>query len=239
MNSTQRHHIAQAGQSATGAGGGRDLDEALLQARRHSRRVRRLKILLPATAVLMVAGFVAYSYVGVPEGVSVDLGGTTLEDGRIVMANPELDGFTRDNRAYSMRAERAMQEIGNSSVIELEKIDARLPFDEANWADIEAERGLLDREANTLRLENGMTVRMDNGITARFRSAKVDIAAGGLESSEPVTIEMEGTNISADSMRVTDRGNVMIFENRVRMEIDAQRLQTAARDREAVDAQSQ
>jgi lipopolysaccharide export system protein LptC len=238
MNSARFHDRSEPAGRKAGAGSETDFEIAFRKARRHSRRVRTLKIVLPATAVLMVLGFVGYSYLGVPEGVAFDLGASSMEGGRIVMANPELDGYTRDNRPYSMRASRALQEIGNASVIELEKIDARLPIDEANWADIDAEKGIFDRDANTLLLEEGMTVRMDNGITARFRSAMVDITAGSLDSSDAVTVEMEGSKISADSLSVSDGGKVLVFEKRVRMEVDARRLQ-AARDGESIDAQSQ
>jgi lipopolysaccharide export system protein LptC len=215
----------------------RNGEEAFRQARRHSRLVSALKVVLPVSAVLMVAGFAAYSFLGVPRGMSVDLGGTTIESGRLIMSNPELNGHTRDNRAYSVRASRAIQEVGNTSVIELEKIDARLPLDDTQIAEIVAEKGVFDRDANLLDLAEGMTIRMDNGITAVFRSARVDIGQGSLTSPDPVAIEMEGGRIAADSMRVSERGNVLIFENRVRMEIDARRLQAAARNGGASDAQ--
>jgi lipopolysaccharide export system protein LptC len=230
--------LSQSGPGRTGTAA-RDIEAAFRQAKRHSRRVRLLKIFLPATAALMVVGFVGYSYVGVPAGVSVNLGASSLEGGRIVMANPELNGYTQDNRPYSMRASRAMQEIGNASMIEMEKIDARLPVDDTNWAHIDAEKGLLDRDANTLRLDAGMTVRMDNGITAHFRSAMVDMSAGSLHSSDEVTVEMDGSTISADSLSITESGKVLVFENRVRMEVDGRRLQNPVPNGEPADAQSQ
>ena len=202
-------------------------ERAYRRAQRHSRRVRILKIALPGLALLLVAGVGAYALIGLPGGVSVNLGGTTLEGGRLVMANPELDGYTPDDRPYSMRAERAIQDVGNTSVIQLERIGARLPIDAANWADVDAERGVFDREANTLELSEGVTVTMDTGMTATLRSATVDIGLGVMSTAEPVEINMEGSRLSADSMRVSERGGVLVFENRVRMQVDLQRLERA------------
>ena len=54
------------------------------------------------------------------------------------------------------------------------------------------------------------------------------MASGKLETSDPVDITLDGARIEADSMRISEKGAVMIFENRVRMEIDGKRLQTAA-----------
>jgi lipopolysaccharide export system protein LptC len=52
----------------------------------------------------------------------------------------------------------------------------------------------------------------------------VDIATGSLETSDPVDISLDGAHITADSMSVRDKGAVMVFENRVRMQIDGGRL---------------
>ncbi|MGY6707531.1 MAG: LPS export ABC transporter periplasmic protein LptC [Rhizobiaceae bacterium] len=216
---------------------GAAFERAYLRAQRHSRRVRVLKIALPALALLVVAGVGLYSLVGLPGGVSVNLGGTVLEGGRLVMANPELDGYTPENRPYSMRAERATQAVGNTNVIHLEKIGARLPIDRENWAEVDAEAGVFDREANTLELSDGVTISMDTGMTASLRSAMVDIGLGVMSTAEPVEINMSGTRLSADSMRVAERGGVLIFENRVRMVVDMQRLEQAQTSEETVNAQ--
>ncbi len=206
--------------------------KAFREARRHSFNVRLMKLALPVAAVLLGLSFIGYSFLATPLGVSVDIGGTAIEGGKLVMSNPRLDGFTRDNRPYTMRAERAMQDIGNGSVIELERLDARVPTNDSGWADIVAEYGVLDRNANTLELTQGMTVRLESGVVAHFQTATVHMTTGELDSDDPVSIELEGTRIDADSMRIAERGAVMIFENRVRMEIEGGRLQSGARDAE-------
>lgn len=211
-------------------------EEAFKLAVRHSRRVRLLKILLPAFVGVAALVLIGYSFIGLPRGVSIDLGGTALRDGRIVMANPELDGFTAENRPYTMRAERASQELGNTSVIDLEGIGARLPLDEEGWADLNAGTGRFDQNANTLELGDGITVRLDRGVTAVLRSARVDLTEGSMSTVEPVRVELEGSEISADSLQVTDRGSVLIFENRVRMQINGHGLGAATPSEENSDA---
>lgn len=242
MTISQSDHptIRSATTASTPPGKSEDRDafeRAYRRAQRHSRRVRVLKVALPAVALSMVAAVGLYSFVGLPGGISVNLGGTTLEGGRLVMANPELDGFTSDDRPYSMRADRAIQEVGNTSVIQLERIGARLPIDAANWADVDAEKGVFDREANTLELSEGVTITMDTGMTATLRSATVDIGLGAMSTAEPVEITMEGSRLSADSMRMTERGGVLVFENRVRMQVELQRLERAQRSEGTPNAQ--
>jgi lipopolysaccharide export system protein LptC len=203
------------------------VEAAFSHAQRHSRRVRVLKIVLPTLAVMATVGFFATSWLATPLGVSFDLGATAIEDGRIVMSDPRLDGFTGNDRPYSMAASRAMQDLGNTNIIDLEGIEAKLPFDDANWVNIAAKSGTLDRTANTLNLNDKIELSTDTGITAVLQSAKVDFRGGNLDSDTPVDITLSGARIEADSFQVRDRGAVMIFDKRVRMEIEPQRLQTA------------
>lgn len=202
-------------------------DDPFEKARRHSRRVRFLKRALPVGAVACVAVFAAIVYFSSPGSLGFQLGSTSVEDGRLVMQDPRLDGFTSDNRAYTMSATRASQLIGDGNRIDLEGIDARLPLDDDDWVTVTAESGTFDRAANSLEVTSPLRARTEKGIDARLQSARVDIGSGSLETSDPVEIDLDGASVSADSMQITDDGAVMIFENRVRMRIEGNRLQSA------------
>lgn len=192
-------------------------DNAYRSAQRHSSRVRVLKIMLPALATVMLAAFFGYTWLVTPTGLSVDVGGSGFADGKLVMANPKLDGFTRDNLAYSMTAARAIQDLTGSSAIALEDIAARMPLSADNWATIAAASGLYDRAANTLDITSEMTVTTTEGMVAKLRSARIDIASGNLDTHDPVAISMKGTRIAADSMNVSENGKVLVFDRRVRV----------------------
>lgn len=214
---------------AAGAARDRRVERAFAQARRHSGRVRLLKFALPAGALLMIAGFAGKSWLSTPQTLPIDLSALAIEDGRLVMTDPKLDGLAgKDGRPYSMTALRAVQDIGGSGRIDLEGIDARLPIDEKGWMTVSAPSGVFDREANRLDIDSELTVESDDGMKAVFQSAVVDIATGSLDTSDPVDISLDGAHITADSMSVRDKGAVLVFENRVRMTIDGGKLRGAA-----------
>lgn len=222
------HHVGTAHPAGSGIPAESRVDLAFRKARRHSDIVRTLKVGLPIAAMAMMIAFAARSWVATVVPAEVQFGGAAIESGRLVMADPKLEGFTSDNRQYRMTAERAIQDIGSADRVDLEGIKARLPFDKSNWIHVRAPTGTFDRAANTLDLEDNLTFRTDTGITALLKSAKVDISAGNLDTPDPVDITMEGTHIAADSLSVRDKGAVMLFQNRVRVVIDAKRLQTAS-----------
>ncbi|MGB3391233.1 MAG: LPS export ABC transporter periplasmic protein LptC [Pseudaminobacter sp.] len=200
---------------------------AFKRAERHSRKVRLLKTALPVLALAMAAGFVGYSYLATPKTVSVSADGAAYSDGKLVMANPKLDGFTKDNRPYNMTAARAIQDFQNEGIVELEGINAKLPVDKDNWAAVIAPSGVYDRDKNTLDINSAMTITTSDGMVAKFKSAYLDIGEGGMKTDEAVDIQLKGAEVTSDSMTILENGKVMIFENRVRMNIDPRRLKTA------------
>ena len=74
-----------------------DRHVAFARAERHSRRVRRLKLWLPGLAIAGIGGFVAWSYLSVPFVDGVEIQGAAVTDGKLVMANPKLDGCAGDS----------------------------------------------------------------------------------------------------------------------------------------------
>lgn len=199
-------------------------------ARRHSRRVGVLKIGLPVGALLLMGIFAGWAWLSSPGGFSVDLTGSAVKDGKLVMANPTLNGFTKDNLPYAMTAERAIQDLTNTSIIALEKIDARLPIEAEKWADITADDGVFDNEANTLDVTSAMTITTNEGMRADLKSAFVDMTSGRIISSEPVRISLKGSLLNANTMTVEDRGKIIVFEDKVRMTILPDQLKTGEAD---------
>ena len=102
-------------------------------------------------------------------------------------------------------------------MVELEGIDAsgagRAPTE---FATIGAEHGVYDREKNTLEIpstDHGQDHRRDDRDPAQI-GLSGDSARAMLRTRDPVDIKMEGAQIVADSMRILENGNVLIFERR-------------------------
>jgi len=208
-----------------------DRSEAVFKrAQRHSRRVRFLKYMLPALALVGVGGFIGWSYLSLPDIAGIDVSGAAISDGKLVMANPKLDGFTKDKLPYSMRATRAIQDLGNTDIIRLEEIDAKLPVDPKTSAKIVASTGVYDNGKNRLTIDSDLTVTTTDGMTANLKSADMDMDTGTMTTSDPVEILMNGSTITALSMNMTDNGKVIVFENRVRVHIEPKKKSEAAGD---------
>ncbi|MBC2884223.1 LPS export ABC transporter periplasmic protein LptC [Ochrobactrum sp. CM-21-5] len=189
-------------------------------AQRHSIRVRVLKTALPVAAIAVAAVFSWYTFLATPAApvkVEMNTGG---EGGKLVMTSPQLNGYTKDNRPYSMTAAKATQDVKNSGAIALEGISAELPVGESGIAKVEAASGVYDNANGRLQLDKDFTVTTDQGLRAVLHSADVNLKSGQITTEKPVDIRNGSTHILADSMQVKDNGKVLIFENKVRMTID-------------------
>ena len=94
-------------------------------------------------------------------------------------------------------------------------------------ATVNATRGIYDRAGNTMNLTSDVTVTTTDGIEAKLKSIFLDMGKGTMKTNDPVDVSRGGSRITADSMEIQDNGKVLVFENRVRVNIDAASLKAA------------
>lgn len=201
--------------------------DAFDRAQRHSRRVRVLKFAVPLLAAAIAVAFPVYSYLAAPVSISVQADGTAFSDGKLVMANPKLNGFTKQKLPYSLTATRATQDVGKQGIIDLEGINAKLPVATDNIVSVVAAHGIYNRDANTMDLTSDVNVTTSDGMVAKFKSIFLDMGKGSMKTSNPVDVSRGGSRITADSMSVEENGKVVVFENRVRVNVDPASLKAA------------
>ncbi|MDR6756955.1 lipopolysaccharide export system protein LptC [Mycoplana sp. BE70] len=194
--------------------------EAYRRAARHSARVRFLKIALPAIGLVIAAIFAVVSIVStyLPEELAVE--SATIEDGKVVMKNPAISGRNRDGISYSMKADRALQDMKNPDIIQLENIRAKMPVNEKLIAQVDAVTGIYDRGRNILDMTAPFTIRLNTGLEAAFRDAHLDINGGRMSTQQAVSIQAKEASIVAQSLRMTDKGRTVVFEGDVVVNVD-------------------
>lgn len=194
--------------------------EAYRRAARHSSRVRLLKIALPIIGLVIAFVFAVVSIVSTYIPDELDVESATIEDGKVVMKNPAIAGRNRDGISYSMKADRALQDMKNPDIIQLENIRAQMPVNEKMIAQVDAVTGIYDRGRNILDMTAPFTIRLNTGLEAAFRDAHLDINEGRMATQQPVTIQSKEASIVAQSLRMTDKGRTVVFEGDVVVNVD-------------------
>ena len=191
---------------------------ALAKARRHSRLVRRLRWMLPALSLVLVVSFWGSAFIGtLLRGTGLGFGGidlAALVDGELVMAEPDISG-TINGRRFEVTAARAVQDVTRQDQVRFESPTAVLDGPQGR-IDLTAGNALYGIEAETLALDGGVDVRTVRGQTARLENAQVDLAAGSLVSTSPVTLDSPQGRIEALGIQIDDSGARVLFTGRVR-----------------------
>ncbi|TCT43025.1 LPS export ABC transporter periplasmic protein LptC [Martelella mediterranea] len=183
------------------------------KAAKHSRNVKRLKILLPIAALLITLALIATTIIrsAVPDNISLDA--ATIENGKLVMTNPGMSGRNSDGTPYSLKAARALlpADDPSSSEITLEDVIAKVPMENDVVALVRAASAFYNRTNDQLKIDEPFTLEMSNGLTAHFNSAFIDVKNGTLESKGPFTAESDQASVVADEVNITDNGQKIIF----------------------------
>lgn len=190
----------------------------------NSKRIRGLKFWLPVVGGLLIVVFIAImvvtQFISTPLGIAA----IDLTDGKVVMDQPTLSGFTASNAEYEIVADRALQDLSDPKKVLLEKIGATLALKDGNVVSLSANTGKYDIDGESLNLGAGVNVHMSSGYTAELEEAHVDMKSGVLSSDRPVFIKATIGEIRADRLEVRDNGDYILFEDRVKMTIDPRKI---------------
>lgn len=189
------------------------------RATRHSRLVTILRTALPLSAVATVIVFVSMAFTSQLPIADVKVDEVSLKEGRLVMENPNMAGFDKNSQPYDVKAVQAIQDLSQPGKVLLTKIDAKLPVDASSFAKIVANSGVYNTNDEKLFLNENVAIRGARGMDMMLEDADIDIRSGTMESDNPVTANSNNTNISADSIRVEEGGNRIVFNKRVKMTI--------------------
>lgn len=196
---------------------------AFAKARRHSRLVRSLRLVLPALVVVGGAGFAVKSYVGGALSLPVGFADVSIRSDALVMEKPHVSGFQDNGQAYEVRAERAIQSAANPREVTLEGIAASIGFGNGDNAVVDAGRGLLNTIASTLQLTEGITVTTTSGVEARLEHADVDLESGTMHSERPVEVRSAEGTIRGNEIEISEGGKRIVMRRGVSMTLNASR----------------
>ena len=200
----------------------RDNRRAFRAAMRHSRLVRIVRVGLPVLIVVAAAVFGAYRWFDPMRALArlpVSVDGMVISGTKIIMQQPRLAGYTRDERPYTVIARSAAKDLTNPDALELEDIRTTLTMPDGRNMEITARDGFYDGKTEMLRLKNNVVVSSAE-YEVMLHEALINIRAGTVVSEQPVVVNMLQGTISANRIEVSGSGEVVRFERGVTLVID-------------------
>jgi lipopolysaccharide export system protein LptC len=199
------------------------MDARFAIAARHSRMVRVLRIAVPTVVILAMAGVVAISifnpFRALMKQLPVDMDNLVVSGSKITMESPHMSGFTPDQRPYEVWAKTATQDLNDPDHVELKTLRAKILQEDRSTVTLEARTGLFDTKAQLLDLRKDIFLQSSTGYEARLSQAMLDIGKGTVTSEEPVDVKLLNGTLTADRLRITEKGALVRFEGHVVMNL--------------------
>ena len=204
---------------------GKDPDRAreFRIAKRHSLRVRVLKVLLPT----MAAGILSLYALPSLFKVSIDKGrGTasvrtvTLEAGSLKMLDPHVKGVNERNEPYDFLADSATQASKGADEMFLDNVRGHMTGQDGKITTLTAPNGVHNSKADQMTFNNGVVVKREPDMSATFQTATAFIKQQSVISKTPVTVRLHESTIHAESMTMFWGEQRTIFEGNVRTHLE-------------------
>jgi lipopolysaccharide export system protein LptC len=192
-----------------------DIEPTYRAALRHSRRVRWLRLGVPAGIAAVLFAVAVADYMPPIGGLRLpgELGKLVIKGTKITMASPRLTGFTVDSRAYEFSADAAAQDITKPNFVELQKLHAKMEMEDKSSVEMSANTGLYNVKSEILTLNDDINLRSSTGYEGRLSEAVIDVRKGEVVSDKPVWIKMLNGFLNAKRLEIEDHGSVLRFND--------------------------
>jgi lipopolysaccharide export system protein LptC len=199
------------------------MDARFAIAARHSRMVRILRIAVPAVVGLAMAGLIAISifnpFRALMKQLPIDMDNLVVSGTKITMEAPHMSGFSPDQRPYEVWAKTATQDLTDPDHVELNAPRAKVFMEDRSTVTMDARTGLFDTKAQLLDLRKDIFLQSSTGYEARLSQALVDIGRSIVTSEEHVDVKLLNGTLTADRLRITEKGELVRFEGNVVMNL--------------------
>jgi len=154
-------------------------------------------------------------------------GKLAVQGSKITMELPRIAGFTRDQRAYELNAESAVQDIAKPDLVELQNLRAKMELQDKDVVLLTAISGTYNTKADKVLLRDQIVVTSQQGYTAKLREAAVEMKKGNVVSELPVEITLPNGTLKANRLEIIDSGDVIRFERGVVLDLEGEKKEAA------------
>ncbi len=178
-----------------------------------------LKVLLPALAAALILLVFAWPQLEPRDNAfRIGVSQISLDQAEsLSMLNPRFDGLDKLNRPFSVTADLATQETGESEIVDLELPKADLTLEDGTWLAIMAKAGRYHRKAEIVNLAGDVVLFHDQGFEVRTEVAHVYLNDGRAEGDEPVEGHGPLGTLVSEGFRIEDQGKRVFFTGKSRM----------------------
>jgi lipopolysaccharide export system protein LptC len=181
--------------------------EATTYAPAYSRLVRRLRVVLPAVAVLTVAIVILWPKIRAQFSPPTQ---TSSEERQAKMVNGRYVGSDSHGRPYTVTYESAQQPPGGGP-IEMVNPTAELTLQNGHWVAVKAAQGRYDQQAGLIDLSGNVELFHDDGYRFMTEKAHVEFNKNLVWGERAVTGRGPRGEVVGRGFRVINNGDAIVI----------------------------
>ena len=144
-----------------------------------------------------------------------------VQGSKITMESPKIAGIGRNQRAYQVTAETAVQDITKPDQLELKNLRAEIEMADTDILVVTAKTGTYHTKHDKVTLREHVVFTTAQGLNAKMREAVVDMKKGTLQSDQFVDFRLPSGRVQANGVEIDDAGEVVRFTRGVVFDLDA------------------
>lgn len=193
---------------------------------KHSRIVRRIKLLLPSIAAVLIGLLVIFPSIQ-KNNKEFFLDITRPKKGELEKLHIEKTVFNitdKDNKVHNFTADNIDETTPGSKVVKLTNPDGLMPLDEQSWANIKSPTGHYNQQTNVLELSDNVEMYYSDGMNGYVDDISFNFKTSMAESSKPVTATGFMGDINSEGIEINFKTGVVIFTGKTHIKLKEESL---------------
>lgn len=202
--------------------GGPRVGSSVHRARRYSRFVAIMKLLLPSVAVAVLGVVMAWPQIRA-QTERFTLGAFSLdprEANPSTLVNPRYHGVDEQDQPYTLIATTAEERPGQADQVDLDQPQGDIVLNGGRWIAVRGNTGQYSKIEQTLVLNGDVMLYRDDGFEFHTQGAHIDLHANNAYGSDPVRGQGPDGTIDSDGFELVDGGRVVLFTGAARLVLE-------------------
>lgn len=178
----------------------------------YSRFIRRMRYILPAIAVCIIA--VVFSWGNMVDDRIVPV---TQQDpqnqtvGKNELLNPRFESTDEKNQPYTITADRALQGSTDEDLVVLEKPLGDILLNDGTWVALSADKGAFWQDTQRLLLQEKVQIFHDEGYRLETEKLNIDLTQNQTWSDEEVLVQGPAGRIESVGLKGDSQAEILTF----------------------------
>ncbi len=178
---------------------------------RHTRRIRRLRLILPVVALGILAVVFVWGDIQRNNLIPIQAVKTAPAIGKNELLNPRFESSDSKGQPYTITANRAVQAQGNDNLVLLDDPKGDMKLEDGHTVTMDAQTGNFHQDTQLLELRRDVHLRRDGGYVLSTEELDLDLKQNTALSKVDVYAQGPEGNIEAKGLEGAGDQGLLVF----------------------------